>query len=93
MSPNEVMGDIHQKATKCLKKDVRAVLLHCANVRRMRQGGHHLSSLPLPAPSGCGDRLLVLPQHDLGLQPEVLLAGGEHVQEEVVFATESLESW
>jgi len=32
MSPKEVTGDIHQKARECLKKDVRAVFLHCANV-------------------------------------------------------------
>jgi hypothetical protein len=34
MSPKEVMGDIHQKAGKRLKKDVRAMLFHCANVGR-----------------------------------------------------------
>ena len=37
MSPKEVTGDIHQKARECLKKDVRAMLLHCANVGRRGQ--------------------------------------------------------
>jgi len=32
MSPKEVTGDIHQKARECLKKDGRAMLLHCATV-------------------------------------------------------------
>jgi hypothetical protein len=46
MSPKEVMGDIHQKARKRLEKDVRAMLLHCANVGRLSRRAHCAEVLP-----------------------------------------------
>jgi hypothetical protein len=50
------MGDIHQKARKRLKKDVRAMLLHCANVGRTRWT--LLQEMPAPTEVSALDSLL-----------------------------------
>jgi len=64
------MGDIHRKARKCLKKDVRAMLLHCANLGSAAPVFREPPPLPFPSTS----RRRPFPvQHDLyllGLAPQ-----------------------